>query len=55
LFVRSKDGFKIQPVLVGIRSGGMAQIVSGIRAGEQIATRNAFLIKADMIKSGKEE
>lgn len=55
LFVRTKDGFKIQSVLVGTRSGGMAQIVSGIRAGEQVATRNAFLIKADMIKSGKEE
>lgn len=55
LFVRTKDGFKIQSVLVGSRSGGMAQIVSGIRIGEQVATRNAFLIKADMIKSSKEE
>ncbi len=55
LFVRTKEGFKIQPILVGTRSGGVAQIVSGIRAGEQVATRNAFLIKADMIKSGKEE
>ncbi|MFZ6876099.1 efflux RND transporter periplasmic adaptor subunit [Undibacterium sp. Di27W] len=54
LFVRTKEGFKIQPVMVGTRSGGVAQIVSGIRAGEQVATRNAFLIKADMIKSGKE-
>lgn len=55
LFVRTKDGFRIQPVLVSTRSGGVAQIVSGIKAGEQVATRNAFLIKADMIKSGKEE
>ena len=55
LFVRTKDGFKIQPVVVGGRSGGVAHIVSGIRTGEQVATRNAFLIKADMIKSGKEE
>jgi len=55
LFVRTKDGFRAQPVLVGIRSGGAAQIVSGINAGEQVATRNAFLVKADMIKSAKEE
>ena len=55
LFVRTKEGFKIQPVLVGTRSGGVAQIVSGIGAGEQVATRNAFLIKADMIKNGKDE
>lgn len=55
LFVRTKDGFRVQPVLVGTRSRGVAQIVSGIRAGELVATRNAFLVKADMIKSAKEE
>jgi cobalt-zinc-cadmium efflux system membrane fusion protein len=42
-------------VLVGARSGGVARIVSGVRPDAQVATRNAFLIKADMIKSAKEE
>ncbi|MDL2353954.1 MAG: efflux RND transporter periplasmic adaptor subunit [Pseudomonadota bacterium] len=55
LFVRTKDGFRVQPVLVGTRSRGVAQIVSGIRAGELVATRNAFLVKADMIKNAREE
>lgn len=55
LFVRTKDGFLAQPVLVGMRSGGVAQIVSGVSAGQQVATHNAFLIKADMIKSVKGE
>ncbi len=55
LFVRTATGFVARPVLVGTRSGGIAQIVSGIRAGEQVATRNAFLVKADMIKSAGEE
>jgi membrane fusion protein, heavy metal efflux system len=55
LFVRTKTGFRAQPVLVGSRSRGMAQIVSGVQPGEQVATRNAFLVKADMIKSEKEE
>jgi len=55
LFVRTGDGFRIQPVLVGARSSGMASIVSGITPGAKIAARNAFLIKADMIKSAKEE
>ncbi|SHN43494.1 membrane fusion protein, cobalt-zinc-cadmium efflux system [Duganella sacchari] len=54
LFVRTKDGFRVQPVLVGTRSGGVAQIVSGVSAGQQVATRNAFLVKADMIKSAKD-
>lgn len=55
LFVRTGKGFRPQPVLVGTRSGGIAQIVSGVRAGELVATRNAFLVKADMIKENKEE
>ena len=55
LFVRTKDGFRVQPVLVGARSRGVAQIVSGVRAGDLVATRNAFLVKADMIKSAREE
>ena len=55
LFVRTRDGFRIQPVLVGVRTGGMASIVSGVAPGAKIATRNAFLIKADMIKSAREE
>lgn len=54
LFVRTVDGFRPTQVLVGTRSGGMAQIVDGIKAGAQVATRNAFLIKADMIKAEKE-
>lgn len=55
LFVRTKDGFRIQAVLVGERSAGMAQIISGIQIGELVATKNAFLIKADMIKTAKDE
>lgn len=55
LFIRTKDGFLAQPVLVGTRSGGLAQIISGVKAGQQVATRNAFLIKADMIKSAGDE
>lgn len=55
LFVRTREGFHARPVLVGQRGGGMAQITSGVRAGERIATRNAFLVKADMIKSAKDE
>jgi cobalt-zinc-cadmium efflux system membrane fusion protein len=54
LFVRTKAGFRAQPVLVGSRSRGLAQIVSGVQPGAPVATRNAFLIKADMIKSEKE-
>ncbi|TSP14637.1 MULTISPECIES: CzcB/NccB family metal efflux transporter periplasmic adaptor subunit [Cupriavidus] len=55
LFVRTQDGFRPRAVLVGTRSGGAAQILSGVRAGEQVATRNAFLVKAEMNKGGGDE
>ncbi|MBC7685278.1 MAG: efflux RND transporter periplasmic adaptor subunit [Bdellovibrionales bacterium] len=54
LFVRTANGFRPTRVLVGARSGGVAQIIDGIKVDEQVATRNAFLIKADMIKADKE-
>ncbi len=55
LFVRTQEGFRPMPVLVGTRSGGSAQILSGVQAGEQVATRNAFLVKAEMNKGGGDE
>jgi cobalt-zinc-cadmium efflux system membrane fusion protein len=55
LFVRTAEGFRAQPVLVGTRSGGMAQIISGIHAGERVATRNAFLVKAEMNKGAGDD
>jgi cobalt-zinc-cadmium efflux system membrane fusion protein len=57
LFVRTARGFRAQPVLVGTRSGALAQIISGIGGDERIATHNAFLIKAEMNKNagGDEE
>lgn len=46
VFVRTANGFSATPVVVGQRSGGRAQITSGLTAGQMIATRNAFLLKA---------
>ncbi|MBN8924895.1 MAG: efflux transporter periplasmic adaptor subunit [Rhodanobacter sp. 68-29] len=55
VFVRTADGFRARPVLVGTRSGGMAQLLSGVQAGEQVATRNAFLVKAELNKGVGED
>jgi len=55
VFVRTKDGFRAQPVRVGARSGGKAEILSGIAAGDRVATRNAFLVKAEMTKGGGDD
>jgi len=56
VFVRTADGFTARQVLVGVRSGGVAQILTGVRVGESIATKNAFLLKAELRKKvGDEE
>jgi len=55
VFVRTKEGFRVQPVTVGTRSGGIAQILSGAQAGTPVATRNAFLLKAELKKGAEED
>ncbi|MEQ1785273.1 MAG: HlyD family efflux transporter periplasmic adaptor subunit, partial [Hyphomonadaceae bacterium] len=55
VFVRSENGFVVQPVIVSSRSGGRASILSGITDNQSIATRNAFLLKAQLGTGGDEE
>lgn len=55
VFVKSAKGFTVRPVLVGQRNNDMAEILSGVQQGEQIATHNAFLIKAEMQKSTEDD
>lgn len=50
VFVRTATGFEARPVTVGQRSAGRAEIVSGLSAGQIIAARNAFLLKAELGK-----
>lgn len=55
VFVRTKTGFKVQPVTVGQRSAGRVVIARGLRGGETLAVKNAFLLKAELGKSAEEE
>ncbi|MEO6184865.1 MAG: efflux RND transporter periplasmic adaptor subunit [Steroidobacteraceae bacterium] len=55
VFVRTEKGFRLQPVTVGSRAGGEVLIASGIEAGAQVATRNAFLLKAEFNKNAGED
>ena len=55
VFVRTQTGFAVRPVVVTTRSGGQALVVSGLKAGETVATRNAFLLKAQVVKCGEDE
>jgi cobalt-zinc-cadmium efflux system membrane fusion protein len=55
VFLRTAEGFKPQAVVTGQRSAGRIEIVSGLNSGASIATRNAFLLKAEISKSAEEE
>jgi cobalt-zinc-cadmium efflux system membrane fusion protein len=55
VFVRTKAGFAAQPVTVSTRSGGRAEITAGLRAGEVVAVRNAFRLKAELGKGEADE
>ena len=54
VFVRTANGFKATPVTTGQRSAGRIEIASGYPAGRAIATRNAFLLKAELGKGEAE-
>ncbi|MDK2760732.1 MAG: efflux RND transporter periplasmic adaptor subunit [Sphingopyxis sp.] len=54
VFIRTKDGFRAQPIRIGARSGGMVAILAGLKAGTPIATINAFLLKAELEKEAAE-
>jgi membrane fusion protein, heavy metal efflux system len=55
VFVKTTKGFVVRPVTVGSRAAGRASILAGLNAGESVATRNAFLLKAELNKGGDEE
>lgn len=56
VFVRTRSGFKAQPIRIGSRSAGMVAVADGLAAGTPIATINAFLLKAELEKNqGGEE
>jgi cobalt-zinc-cadmium efflux system membrane fusion protein len=55
VMVRTDKGFIAKPVLVGRRGTGRSEILKGLAPGQQIATRNAFVLKAEAGKGAEEE
>jgi cobalt-zinc-cadmium efflux system membrane fusion protein len=54
VFVRGPKGFQATEVVIGERSGGRIEIISGIPAGTVVATKGAFLLKAELGKGEAE-
>jgi cobalt-zinc-cadmium efflux system membrane fusion protein len=55
VFVRTANGFVVRHVTVGSRGSGRASLILGLAPGERIATRNVFLLKAELGKGAGEE
>jgi cobalt-zinc-cadmium efflux system membrane fusion protein len=51
VFVRTAEGFEARKITPGREDDRAAEITSGLSAGERIATRNTFVLKADLGKS----
>jgi membrane fusion protein, heavy metal efflux system len=54
VFVKTAKGFQATNVAVGQRSAGRVEIVDGLKPGAVIATKGAFLLKAELGKGEAE-
>lgn len=54
VFVAEPAGFRARSVTVGSSGGGQTQIVAGLKLGEKVAGRGAFVLKAELAKGEAE-
>lgn len=52
VFVREGDRYTARPIGVGRRDARRMEVLSGLKAGEQVVVEQSFLIKADIEKAG---
>jgi cobalt-zinc-cadmium efflux system membrane fusion protein len=52
VFVRSGEEYHARAVTLGRRDAQRAEVLSGLRAGEQVVVEQSYVIKADLEKSG---
>lgn len=51
VFVREGEEFEPKPVKIGLSNGSRVEILSGLRAGDQYAAKQTFVLKAELGKS----
>ncbi|PKH88056.1 efflux RND transporter periplasmic adaptor subunit [Colwellia sp. Bg11-28] len=52
IFVTNKGGYETRELTLGQTDGQFSQVISGLKAGEQYALINSYLLKADLGKAG---
>ncbi|MHC4558579.1 MAG: efflux RND transporter periplasmic adaptor subunit [Planctomycetota bacterium] len=51
VFIQNEHGFEAHPVAIGWSNDKYVEIVSGLRPGEKIVTKNSFRLKAELEKA----
>jgi cobalt-zinc-cadmium efflux system membrane fusion protein len=51
VFVRTAEGFEARKIKTGRQDANLAEVISGLAAGEKIATANTFTLKAELGKA----
>ncbi|NOG73552.1 efflux RND transporter periplasmic adaptor subunit [Roseicella sp. DB1501] len=54
VFVRTEEGFEKRKVTLGRRDERVAEVLSGLEPGEQVAAAGSFILKAELGKSDAE-
>lgn len=54
VFVRRAGAFVAQPVRLGAREGGRAEVLQGLAAGEQVVAAGSFVLKSELGKASAE-
>lgn len=54
VFVKGEEGFEPRVVKLGRTDGEFTEVLSGLSAGETYASKNSYIIKADLGKDGVE-
>ncbi|MGX5729678.1 efflux RND transporter periplasmic adaptor subunit [Pseudoxanthomonas beigongshangi] len=52
VFVRVGDIYEVRPVKLGKRDAQRVEILSGLKAGDQVVVEQSYVVKADIEKSG---
>ena len=52
VFVRVGETYEIRPIELGRRDAERVEVLSGLKAGDQVVVEQSYLVKADIEKSG---
>ena len=52
VFIRVDDTYEIRPLELGERDANQVEVISGLKAGDDVVVEQSYLVKADIEKSG---